>query len=1307
MAQPSQPLLREVINIPRTMTHESYVLKLTEALGSGAELDKALEAYVLTDKLVDRFGEALAVIESALSSGSSKAAFLHGSFGSGKSHFMAVLAALLGIQEQAALRVRGLEGFAGAMREHGWVRETRCLLLPFHMLDGKSLEQKVLGGYVEHVRRQHPEAPIPQVYRADALLESIRDHRQRMGDEAFIDGLPGGDVQDKWGDASFWTTQKLDAALAAEQTDPEVLNEEDPQWHREPVTPGGMRAKLISDALGTWFKGLFQDTAEDRQAFVSLDRGLGIIAAHAKSLGYDALVLFLDELILWLANHIRDQQFVSEQAAKITNFVEGSDARRAIPVISFIARQRDLRDLVGDEAVMGSAEVSIQDTLSLADDRFRTIRLPDSDLPAIAHERLLKARTDVPDAQARVDTAFANIKRVKPDVWDELLGSSTDITAADEAAFRRAFPFSPAFMDTLVRVAEALSRSRTGLKLMGQMLYDQRDTLPLGQLVPLGDLYEVLYRGGSDPFTQTLREQFRTAQDLYKNQILPYLLSQHDIRDNDLEAYRRDAEAMESELRERVEACITDNRLIGTLLLSALVPSVPAFQNLTVKRLTALNHGVITSRVRGFEAKEVAKKVKEWANAFPEIKYTEGPDAGVTLELIGVDYESVITRAQTNNNPNNRRALVKRLLWEELGVTEGQLDDQLNLVWRGSRRSLEVHFGNLADPNTLTDDQVTPRQPGIWRLIVDVPFDDVYGDAESRDRIMRCKNKPDHDEIRTVAWVPAHFTRDMYDKFQRLVIVDFILNGQRFESYAGHLSPNDRERAKDALRNHHRSLTSTVREALRQAYGVAPKNPEKVGAGEDHVLTVPDMTPITLEYNAPLYDAARHIASCVLAHQYPAHPDLDPQREGFSVRSADVRTVFGYLRAASDEGVDTIEVKPKDRPLMTRLAGEAGLKLGTMHEARFQVGRHWEEHFGQKAGTRYEDKPIPVRDLLDWIDEPVPHGLDPMLANLVLCAYAERTDRVWTHHGGPVGAIDPAGLKPAYQLRAPERPDEETWHEALARAGDLCAVAPISQMRRARIIAEFSDRVRQQAGVLYRHAGPLVDALEQHASDLGLDPDSDEGRLATARRAAALAKDLTEADPHNPLAVINVLVGADVGDRAGQQRIGTSLASAKDVVEALTGTPWDTVYTFAQEAREPYATEIRVELDSLHGVARAEELTAQLKPALAKATRELTRIVRKANAAAPAPTPTSTGTAHSGTSAEDSRTAVVPAPNRFPPAPAAQTQDAPSGAAPVPAGQFEVDSVDAAGRLGAELSQTADVAPRTRIRVVWQVVEQP
>src|SRR5207249_9498861 len=79
----------------------------------------------------------------------------------------------------------------------------------------------------------------------------------------------------------------------------------------------------------------------------SLDDGVSIMSRHAKALGYDAVILFLDELVLWLASHAADVNFVSREGTKLVKLVEATNADRPTPLVSFVARQRDLRDLVG------------------------------------------------------------------------------------------------------------------------------------------------------------------------------------------------------------------------------------------------------------------------------------------------------------------------------------------------------------------------------------------------------------------------------------------------------------------------------------------------------------------------------------------------------------------------------------------------------------------------------------------------------------------------------------------------------------------------------------------------------------------------------------------------------------------------------------------------------------------------------------------------------------------------------------------------------------------------------------------------
>ena len=126
--------IRDLIDIPERVHRDDFVLRIAEGVAQPAE---TLRTYVVTPQLADAFDRALGVIEGALASGSSKAAYLHGSFGSGKSHFMAVLHLLL----QQHAEARAAEGLEGVVTRHGdWLAGRRFLLAPYHMIGKPSLE---------------------------------------------------------------------------------------------------------------------------------------------------------------------------------------------------------------------------------------------------------------------------------------------------------------------------------------------------------------------------------------------------------------------------------------------------------------------------------------------------------------------------------------------------------------------------------------------------------------------------------------------------------------------------------------------------------------------------------------------------------------------------------------------------------------------------------------------------------------------------------------------------------------------------------------------------------------------------------------------------------------------------------------------------------------------------------------------------------------------------------------------------------------------------------------------------------------
>ncbi|NYF59768.1 hypothetical protein [Micromonospora purpureochromogenes] len=67
------PLLREFIDIPERTSTSDFVLKLADRV---ADADATLRDYVVTDRLLGNFDEALGRVRSAVEGHASKAAYL-------------------------------------------------------------------------------------------------------------------------------------------------------------------------------------------------------------------------------------------------------------------------------------------------------------------------------------------------------------------------------------------------------------------------------------------------------------------------------------------------------------------------------------------------------------------------------------------------------------------------------------------------------------------------------------------------------------------------------------------------------------------------------------------------------------------------------------------------------------------------------------------------------------------------------------------------------------------------------------------------------------------------------------------------------------------------------------------------------------------------------------------------------------------------------------------------------------------------------------------------------------------------------
>ncbi|MBV9999777.1 MAG: phage resistance protein, partial [Verrucomicrobia bacterium] len=703
-------LIRDLIELPEQVTRGDFVY----ALGSGVkDAEGTVRSYVVTPHLVEHFDEALTFIKGALDTGKSRGTYLHGSFGSGKSHFMGVLNLLL----QGELNARSIPKLAGVVTRHdAWLAGKKFLMVPYHMIGATSLENAIFSGYVQHLRERHPDAPTPAVFRSQELVNNADRLRRQMGDDAFFAELNKnkgtGGTDARWGAlAAGWTVASYERAKAA-----------------GPGTEDYRR--LTGDLIDVFFPSIRREGE-----FVPIDEGLSVISRHAKSLGYDALILFLDEMILWLASKAGDHQFLTSEVPKVSKLAEPDRNPRPAPIISFIARQRDLRELIGQN-VTGAQSLNFADQLKFWEGRFNTIQLEDANLPFIAEQRVLLPKS--PEAKAEIDAEFERTKHIRTEVMNVLLTRHSD-----QQAFRRLYPFSPALVETLVAVSSLLQRERTALKIMLQLLVDQNDTLQLGELVPVGDLYDEIAQG-DEAFSSDMKRHFDTAHRLYRQQLRPMLED-----DNGLTF--EEAEKLDYRDPKR-EALRNDDRLIKTLLLAALAPEVDSLKNLTPARLAALNHGTIKSPIPGQEANIVLKKVRKWAGQVGQIKISEGSAQHViSIQLTGVDVEAILAKAETQDNFGNRIRLLKSTLFEQLGIAAG--DDlwvEHKFRWRGTDRRCKIFFQNVREAGYDTLEEHGEE----WKLVVGYPID--RENRGPKDGLARLEGfRTDRGSARTLVWLPS------------------------------------------------------------------------------------------------------------------------------------------------------------------------------------------------------------------------------------------------------------------------------------------------------------------------------------------------------------------------------------------------------------------------------------------------------------------------------------------------------------------------------------------------------------------------
>ena len=379
---------------------------------------------------------------------------------------------------------------------------------------------------------------------------------------------------------------------------------------------------------------------------------------------------------------------------------------------------------------------------------------------------------------------------------------------ADREAFRRVYPFSPAMIETLVAVSSYLQRERTALRLLLQLLVDKRDELTVGDLVPLGDLYDVI-RGGEEPFSDELKRHFIRAKDLYRTKLRPMLLDEHGLKPEEAKNLPPGAP-------------VPDRR--------------PADQDAPAGGAgpgSCTTKGVDGPSARGPQPRhhpDAGAGSREGGRADPaEELEPGGAGAEAGGRPAGPGSLAPAHGHRHRRHPGSGGPCGQRWCQARQGpgadLRSLEIDDDNGLfaatrtwVWRGSRRKADVRFGNVRDHADIPSSEFRSQEDRP-RVVIDFPFDEAdHGPADDLARMQELQEELD--PTPTVAWLPLFLTQKSLENLGRLVVLDHILAGDRLDGFTTHLSPEKRLQAGHLLKNMADSLRTQLHDVLRQAYGI-------------------------------------------------------------------------------------------------------------------------------------------------------------------------------------------------------------------------------------------------------------------------------------------------------------------------------------------------------------------------------------------------------------------------------------------------------------------------------------------------------
>jgi hypothetical protein len=757
--------ITEAFDLPRPedIRAMGFVVKLREYDPGADEVKKLVDDYVITPAVEKEMPRILDDMKQVFDRGEEYGRFIHGSFGSGKSHFMTMLSMLLDGTQPAWTKFRPvLNAHRNAKQNSGleavdhevWLANAGLLVVRIHMLSvrGKStgLDRAVYEGFNAALKR-HGKAHF-EFLNVDSIFDEVRREAREYGD-------------------IVW--KRLEAASI-------VGGRED----FEAIANGSAQSR--ERFARTWLDYKGRDPS-DAGINPRWSEGLARMAEHSKRQGFGGIVLMIDEFLLWLAEK-SGQEFVAE-INNLNVIVDHNTGQRSAPIFVFVARQRNLQEFFPDLV----DESKIHEHLDHHAKRFEVTKLQDVELRHIVRGRILRTRNSAA-VQAAVTSLVERHQKVLPAL----------LAGGDIEYLRDVYPFHPALIEMLVDVTSLMQRERSALRLLYELLVIHYPTLPVGEFLPVGSAFAAIFPESGVEASKKVE----LMQDIHH------------------QYYSRLAPAM-AKLREELGSDFNEDRhraldqLVKTVLLAEVSPRLKQ-GGLTTERLVQLNAADVEGETFRGQVRVAETDLLALSQRVPDLQVAgQGKTALIRYVLGRVSLGEILGRARSKvDNPAQRFKVFWVALREALGVagSKGFEDGGLNegdwdLGWRRTKRRGRIKLGNVRE---MSYEDFTPPE-GAFKILVDYPWDEP-GHAVDEDRLRATNVRKKHGLLHSVCWLPRHMSATELGVLTELAAVRYLLSDAGQEELLGTLGPQDRSKVLDQAGIRQNTLEGNLDELLREVY---------------------------------------------------------------------------------------------------------------------------------------------------------------------------------------------------------------------------------------------------------------------------------------------------------------------------------------------------------------------------------------------------------------------------------------------------------------------------------------------------------